>query len=174
MTGTAAALRLRPVRITDEAAVLAAHAELAAEDFYFALGYDPTAPWEAYVRSREDQRRGVDLPDGLVPATFLLADVGGEVVGRSSIRHELNDYLAREGGHIGYAVLGAHRGRGYATEILRQSLVIARAVGVDRVLVTCGDDNIASARVIERCGGVFESLVDSTGGGPPTRRYWFE
>ncbi|MGI8445981.1 MAG: hypothetical protein ACR2MP_02105 [Streptosporangiaceae bacterium] len=34
-----------------------------------------------------------------------------------------------EGGYIGYCVLSGHRRRGYATGILRQSLVIARAHG---------------------------------------------
>ena len=64
--------------------------------------------------------------DGHVPSTFLVADVGGVIVGRTSIRHELNEFLAREGGHIGYGVLAEHRRRGYATEILRHSLVVAR------------------------------------------------
>ena len=63
---------------------------------------------------------------------------------------------------------------GYATEILRQSLVIARSVGVDRVLVTCDDDNVGSAAVIERCGGVFESLTDNRESDTPKRRYWID
>jgi predicted acetyltransferase len=54
------------------------------------------------------------------------------------------------GGHIGFGLVAKHRRRGYGTEILRQSLVIARAVGIDRVLVTCDDDNVGSAAVIER------------------------
>jgi predicted acetyltransferase len=99
--------------------------------------------------------------------------VGGQIVGRTSIRHELNEFLARFGGHIGYGVLDAHRRRGHATEILRQSLVIARARGVDRVLVTCDDDNVGSATVIERCGGVFESVVEGLDG-IPIRRYWID
>jgi predicted acetyltransferase len=57
----------------------------------------------------------------------LVADVAGEIVGRTSIRHQLNDFLEREGRHIGYGVLPGHRRRGYATEIPRQSLVITRA-----------------------------------------------
>jgi predicted acetyltransferase len=109
-----------------------------------------------------------------VPTTFLVADVGGEIVGRTSIRHELNEFLAREGGHIGFGLVAKHRRRGYGTEILRQSLVIARAVGIDRVLVTCDDDNVGSAAVIERCGGVFDSLVEPTEGRTLTRRYWID
>jgi nicotinamidase-related amidase len=102
-----------------------------------------------------------------------VAEVDGEIVGRTSIRHRLNDFLATEGGHIGYAVLAEHRRRGYATEILRQSLAIAAGLGIDRVLVTCDDDNTASATVIERCGGVFEDHVVGEGG-VLMRRYWID
>ena len=85
---------------------------------------------------------------------FLVAEVAGQLVGRTSIRHELNEFLAREGGHIGYGVVAEHRHRGYATAILRISLIIARAVGIDRVLVTCDEDNVGSAAVIERLAHV--------------------
>jgi predicted acetyltransferase len=97
--------------------------------------------------------------------------VGGELVGRSSIRFELNEFLRHKGGHVGYAVRPAFRRRGHATEILRQSLVIARAGGVDAVLVTCADDNVGSAAVIERCGGVLEGVV-ADAGHAAFRRYW--
>ena len=170
---TADRLRLRPLRHADEAEFDVAHRAMLADGFEFGLGYMAGTSWAAYLEMLEAHRRGVDLPDGLVPGTFLVADVGGRIVGRSSIRHRLNEFLAREGGHIGYGVLAVHRRRGYATEILRQSVIIARSVGVDRVLVTCDEDNVGSARVIERCGGTFESLVDVEGG-PRKRRYWID
>ena len=97
------------------------------------------------------------LPDR-VRSDQLVAVVDGEIVGRVSVRFELNDYLLEHGGHVGYGVAPAHRAQGYATEILRQALVILRAEGVERVLVTCDDDNVASARVIEKNGGVLESI----------------
>jgi predicted acetyltransferase len=168
-------LRLRPLRLVDEAAVVAGQMAMAAEGFAFALGFEPGMPWGKYLAHRAAQRAGRELPDGFVASTFLVADVNGQVVGRASIRHEIsNEFLAREGGHIGYGVLPEHRRRGYATEILRQSLVIVRSLGVERVLVTCDDDNIGSATVIERCGGVFESLTENTENpkGAPKRRYW--
>jgi len=166
-------LRLRPLLPGDEGAFLAAHEAMAREHFTFGLTYEHGQLWLDYLAQLERQRCGIDLPPGLVPATFLVADVGGQLVGRSSIRHELNDFLRREGGHIGYGVLAGHRRRGYATEMLRQSLVVARAVGVDRVLVTCDDDNVGSATVIERCGGVLDSVIDGDDA-IPKRRYWID
>jgi predicted acetyltransferase len=71
-----------------------------------------------------------------VPATFLVAEAEGQIVGRVSIRHELNACLAEVGGHIGYGVRPGFRRRGYATAIMRQSLAVASSIGLERVLVT--------------------------------------
>ena len=128
----------------------------------------------AFVRSLEDQERGLGLPAGIVPATLLFGFVGGRIVGRISIRHTLNGTLARKGGHIGYIVIPEFRRRGYATAMLRLALGIARErIGLEQVLLTCDDDNIASIRTIERNGGVLERVVSDTDPGErPFRRYW--
>ncbi|WP_433216796.1 GNAT family N-acetyltransferase [Microtetraspora malaysiensis] len=169
-----APLQLRFLRFGDETAFRSAHQVMAAEGFTFGLGFKPTMAWSAYLNTLDDYRRGLNLPGGLVPATFLVADVAGTIVGRACIRHELNDILKREGGHIGYGVLPEHRRRGYATEILRRSLAIARTNGVERVLVTCDDDNVGSITVIERCGGKLDSIVHTAASAPLIRRYWFD
>jgi predicted acetyltransferase len=166
-------LRLRPPLPEDEAAFAASHRIMAAEGFTFGLGYEPGKPWATYLKELEDHRHGRNLPARHVPGTFLVAAVAQEIVGRISVRFMLNAFLTQQGGHIGYCVLPRHRRRGYATEILRQGLVIARAAGVGRVLVTCDDDNVGSRAVIEACGGVLDSVVTPDG---QTRvlRFWID
>ena len=174
-SGFPASLRLRPPRRDDEQPVLAGHRQmLAADGFTFALDHEPGMPWLDYLQLLADQQRGLRLPPGHVPSTFLVAAAGGTVVGRTSIRHVLNESLVLQGGHIGYGVLPAHRRRGYATEILRQSLIIVRAIGADRVLVTCEDANIGSATVIEKCGGQLDSVIRVGTPARMIRRYWFD
>ena len=169
----ATSIRLRPLRSDDEQACIDAHAAMADDGFEFLLRYDPSRPWPEHVRRTHAMACGRDLPDGWVPGVFLVAELDGVIVGRSSVRFALNPWLEMVGGHIGYGVLAEHRGRGHATEILRQSLVIARAHGVADVLVTCDEHNVASASVIERCGGDLDGVVDDPAGGPRKRRYWF-
>jgi predicted acetyltransferase len=170
--GGRTALLLRPLAPGDEVVARLAQAELAADGFSFLLDLREGEPWPAYLERLDSLRVNADMVDGWVPATFLVAEVAGELVGRTSIRHSLNPWLARWGGHIGYGVRPGFRRQGYATEILRQSLVIAKGIGVHKALITCDEDNLASAAVIERCGGVLEGTVPGESGSPAKRRYW--
>jgi predicted acetyltransferase len=166
-----ALLTLRPPTPADEKVCLRANTEFGA--FPFLLLWNRDLPWTRYLELLEGLRTGARIPDGLVHSDFLLAEVDGEIVGRVSIRYALNAALAEKGGHVGYGVRPAFRRRGFASEILRQSLVRIRAAGIERVLVVCDDDNVGSATVIERCGGVLESVVTPDDGSVPFRRYWF-
>lgn len=166
-------LVLRPPGPHDEADAVRAQAEF--DGFEFLLGWAPELPWSEYLATLERERTGDDLPADRVPATFLLASLDGELVGRLSIRHRLNEYLAEYGGHLGYGVRPAWRGRGIATAVLRHGLELAAGlVDGERVLVTCDDDNLASAAVIERCGGVLEDRRADPFDGGTKRRYWIE
>lgn len=165
-------LILREPLATDRAQAEAAQVELSADDFNFLLR-GPDQTWEQWLDRVERDRAGADLAPGRVPATMLFAVVDDEIVGRVHIRHELTEALLEEGGHLGYGVRPDHRRRGHATRMLAQGLDVVRGLGVERALVTCDDDNPASIRTIERCGGVLEDKR-SREGGTLTRRYWID
>lgn len=164
-------LQLRAPRPADEAALRRLHAQFQQEDFDFLLAAGED--WDAVLDEIDREALGVDLRPGRVRAEFLVAEMDGVIVGRTSIRYALTDVLREVGGHVGYAVAPEFRRRGYATEILRLSVERLAGAGVDRVLVTCDDTNLGSIRTIERCGGVLEDVRD-VGGSVPKRRYWIE
>ena len=113
------------------------------------------------------------VADGWVPSTTLLAvDENDRLVGFIDIRHRLNDYLAEFGGHIGYSVRKSERRKGYATQMLTQALEVAEQLGIDKVLLTCEKDNIASAATMVKCGALLENEVyeDDT----LIQRYWIK
>ncbi|MFC5773030.1 GNAT family N-acetyltransferase [Ectobacillus antri] len=113
------------------------------------------------------------LPPGWVPAsTYWLVD-GEKVVGAVNIRHALTEQLLNCGGHIGYGVRPSERRKGYATHILALALEKTKELGIDRVLVCCDEDNIASERTILKNGGVFESMFIEDDGNA-VKRFWIQ
>jgi predicted acetyltransferase len=157
----------------EEHEFLSAHRATSPDVPYFLHFYAEGMPFREYLQVLVDQQSGTNFPPDRVRATFLFAFVGPRIVGRVSIRHSLNDVLERVGGHIGYVVVPEFRRRGYATEILRQSLDIARTqLGIQRALLTCDDDNIGSIRTIEKNGGQLENVISSADLEKPKRRYW--
>ena len=165
-------LRLRPFIEEDEAAARSADEHSIAERQRFLFPTEGTSTWSEVIDHFSAMRQGRDIPEGFVRGATLAAVVEEQLVGRVSIRFELTPQLKRGPGHIGYHVIEEFRGRGYATEMLRQALIIARSEGVDHVLVTCDIDNLASARVIEKCGGQLADTVESSLNGLPIYRYW--
>ena len=168
-------LVLRPPRPDEQDEFLRAHRATTPDVPNFLHYYEDGMDLARYLGVLDDRARGIGLPPGHVPSTFLFAFDGARIVGRVSIRHELNDLLLQIGGHIGYAVVPEFRRCGYATEMLRQAVELSsHTLGLARVLLTCDDDNIASIRVIEKNGGVFENIVTGPALDKPRRRYWID
>lgn len=118
-------------------------------------------------------RPGATLPDGHVACDYFWITDADAVVGFIAFRRELNEHLRRVGGHIGYAVAPSRRREGIAGMALGLLLDRARSEGYERVMLTCDDDNVASARTIEGAGGELEDIVDGASEGyARLRRYW--
>ncbi len=162
------------LRVEDELSFRAALEEFKceAQPWQFAFGFDDSVSFSDYVDQLLGHSRGIGIPADWVPNTFFVGVVDGVVVGRLSLRHSLNNFLAKVGGHIGYGVIPSKRRNGYATEMLRQVIPICATLGISKALVTCDEQNMASRKVIEACGGMFESIVECHDSGVPARRYW--
>ena len=108
-----------------------------------------------------------------VPSDMYLAvrESDNRVVGIIDLRHHINHpILGTWAGHCGYSVRPSERGHGYAKEMLRLNIQNAKALGIDKMLVTCNADNTASEKTIIANGGVFEKNIDVDG--TIMKRYW--
>ncbi|MBC8481812.1 MAG: GNAT family N-acetyltransferase [Planctomycetes bacterium] len=126
------------------------------------------------IKQAEKHAKGLELPEGWVPASTYWLICQNRIVGTCNLRHELNDFLREFGGHVGYAARPSERKKGFGTLMLRLLLEKAQGLGIERLLATCDDNNIASARVIEKNGGKFADKVQTEYSEKLTRRYWIE
>jgi predicted acetyltransferase len=135
-----------------------------------------TRRFDEHLAERMRQTREIVLPGGRrvagVPVSLHWLVAGETFIGELSFRHRLNDHLRLSGGHMGYGIRPGFMGRGFGTRMLGLAKAEARGAGLAQLLITCHDDNPASARVIEANGGVLEDVVDDIFGGGPLRRYW--
>ena len=134
----------------------------------------PTDDFEAFLKQFEELEQGLGIPETFVPHITYWLIVDDEVVGVSNLRLQLNDKLLICGGHIGYGVKPSARKKGYATLMLKETLKKAKARGINKCLVTCDKVNQASARTIQKNGGVLysEELLEDSG--EIIQRYWIE
>jgi predicted acetyltransferase len=127
-----------------------------------------------FVRKCRDEAAGRNLTGTYVPMTSYWLVSGGRIVATCRLRHWLNEVLEWHGGHIGYDARPDERCKGYATRMLAMVLEKARELGLTRVMVTCDKENIASARVIQKNGGVLDSEYwwEESGTKVMIQRYW--
>lgn len=120
----------------------------------------------AYLQRNYNMAKGIDLKLGLVPQTIYWLMIDGKPVGVGKLRDYLTDALRVIGGHIGYTIAPAERGKGYGKMMLAELLKEANRKDIEDVLLTCNEDNIASRKVIEGNGGILEDIYEGK------CRYW--
>ncbi len=140
------------------------------ERYPFPLDY-PYDDFHGLVTRLNNYSLGIDLPDDLVPNTTLWLVEDDEIVGVSSLRHQLTDRLKLVGGHIGFGVRPSAQGRGIAKELLKRTLYRAKDLGLTEVIVICLKNNIASSRVIRANGGHLEAEYSVSGYRGALQRY---
>lgn len=133
--------------------------------------FDSLDKWFEKVSIQEVEE---NLQGNRVPSSQFLSFEKGELIGFVNIRHRLNQELLLESGHIGYSVHPNKRRQGYATKQLQLALDEAQKLGLQKVLITCDKVNIASAKTIQKVGGMLEDEVVSVHTGEIVQRYWIE
>ena len=95
-------------------------------------------------------------------AYYVAVDENENIVGLIDLRHTLNDFL-KDFGNSGYSVRPSERRKGYATEMLRQILLIAKQAGLDEVHLSVERDNEPSVKTIVKNGGKYERSFEFEG-----------
>ena len=99
------------------------------------------------------------VPRGRVPATqyIFVREEDDKIVGMLQIRHFFNP---------------SERRKGYASQMLKTALPKCKELGIDKVLITCIDNNEGSRKTILANGGLYESTVYEPDEKVSLERYW--
>jgi predicted acetyltransferase len=169
-------LILRELTEQDEQAFFEGLKEWEGESLHwYTFDWKPGMPYAVMLDRLRKNFRGEDLPSDRVPSSMLYGFVDGQIVGRVSIRHKLNDFLrTQRGGHVGYSVAPRFRGKGYGSEMLKQAIKVCHELGINDIFITCADDNVPSYRMIEAVGGVLDKKTFDAEEGETIRWYWIK
>ncbi|MEL7650051.1 MAG: GNAT family N-acetyltransferase [Sedimentibacter sp.] len=161
-------------KFKDEFAQMVQDYEKYGEIEYYEMYKSALDDFNKYVENLIDNSRGIGLKEGWVPcSTFWLIDNTNHILGVIRVRKELNsEFLRNIGGHIGYDIAPSNRRNGYGAHILKIGLEKVKSMGINTVLITCKSDNQASARIIEKNGGIFDSEIRDSDSSKIFRRYW--
>ena len=129
------------------------------------------------VKKFKDNLDLTKLPPGYVPAYHFILVEDDKFIGEIHIRTHLTEKLLQYAGHIGYGINPKYWHQGYGKMMLKMALDQYKdLIEDDNILITCDDDNIASAKIIEANGGILENKVVNIVEDKEvlTRRYWIK
>ena len=128
--------------------------------------------FDDFLQTLEKNKHQELIKPGYSPQTTFGIYDDGKLIGAFNLRHKLKGNLINHGGNIGYLVRPSERRKGYGTIILGFALKKAKELGLGRVMVSCREENIASSRVIEKNGGVYENDYCDEVQNITFKRYW--
>lgn len=121
--------------------------------------YLQESTYEEWLQKVLDDMDIANIIPPRVPALtyFYVREEDDEIIGMINIRLALNDFLQKEGGHIGYGIRPTQRQKHYGTNMLNEGLKVCHTIGINKVIITCDKVNIASANVIKNCNGELDA-----------------
>lgn len=149
------------------------HLEFGESSIYGCAGLIYYTNFEEWLRetnsivSKKLTREGVNAT-----TLFTIRKSDHKLIGSIQLRHWLSNELIQYGGQIGYGIRPNERGKGYATKQLALMLSYARAKKINKVMIMCEKNNIASANTILHNGGVLEQECYYSYTGQMIQKYW--
>ena len=139
------------------------------------MEYSSEEQFKEMLNRVEEIERGENLgPFSSSTTYWLYDDEKDNLIGASNLRHYLTEEGIKLFGHIGYGIRPKERRKGYGTILLKMTLQEAKNRNIDRVLLGAYEDNVASWKLMEKCGGKHENTVIDEETGKPVKRYWIE
>lgn len=115
-----------------------------------------------FAVTRNTNAETVDEDWVVTDTFFAVRQEDGKIIGIIDLRHTLNDFL-KNFGNCGYSVRPSERSKGYATEMLRQLICLAKAAGMENLHLSVEKTNVPSVRVIQKNGGIYERSFEYEG-----------
>lgn len=161
---------LRPSGLSYDHDLLKMLADIPENETGFSRGFQPIGRENImqFLEKLYNSARNINIEPGKVRSTTYWAYDGQELIGIGRLRGELTQNLLKHGGHCGYYVRPEYRGKGYASAIMWGLKEMARQKGIGRLLLTCDVENLASAAVIIKNGGVEDVIFENN------RRFWID
>jgi predicted acetyltransferase len=139
------------------------------ENGFVNLAYDISQrDFATFIEKAIKQKTPPNIERTKIAQTTFWMSSDRKYIGYAKLRHKLDEDTLKKGGNISYAIRKEERNKGYGSIILKLVIEEAKKIGLDRVLVTCTDDNRYSKRIIESIGGRFDSTFEDE------LRYWIE
>ena len=107
--------------------------------------------------------------------TFLLIrDSDNKIIGTSNLRWNLPEEMLKFNGHIGYGIRPTERRKGYNKINLYLTLLEAKKLGLNKVMISCAVDNIGSDKTIQDLGGILSKSEIDPNDNILTNVYWID
>lgn len=102
------------------------------------------------------QKYGSD--NEMLPYYYYDIYLGNACIGKISIRIGAN-YHSYYDGNIGYEIEESYQGNNYAFKACKLILQVAKAHGMNEIILACDESNIASYKTIEHLGAELLEIV---------------
>jgi len=117
--------------------------------------------YKAWLAEQDNFSKGIYMPDWMVVQDIYWLYVDEKPAGMGKLRHSLTEALKKDGGHCGYGIAPAFRGKGHGKTLLKLLAQKAKLLGIGHMLVTIDNHNAASVGVALGCGGVVDKITDT-------------